>query len=339
MSAVGVALVGCGAMGEIVARSVYPSVTADRSAELVAVVDPNADRASAAAEASGARAYRTLADALAAEPDRIEAVDVRVPHHLHAAVALEAISAGRHVLVEKPLATTYADGKRIVDAASAAGVVLAVAENYPHLGAVHRAREVLANGGIGTPLAIQCTRAFLVDGVWVRDGWRESGGPSGGVLLDQGTHQVSLLRQLGGPVTAVAATRSAYDSDSLDTLLLTLKLESGVAAQSVLTWHSPGPWDQPEATVFGTGGRLDVVVDYEQNKGGCVTWTPAGVTREGAENYYGSHVSIVTDWISAIRNGRQPLVSGQDGLADLAVVVAAAGSLAANGGFVAVGHG
>ncbi|GAB3408014.1 Gfo/Idh/MocA family protein [Flindersiella endophytica] len=337
MNAVGVALVGCGAMGEIVAREVYPSVTADGSAELVAVVDPDEARAAAAAEASGARAYRTLGDASAAE--RIDAVDVRVPHHLHAAVALEAIGHGLHVLVEKPLATTFADGRRIVDAAAAAGVVLAVAENYPQLGAVHRARQVLADGRIGEPLAIQCTRAFRVDGVWVRDGWRESGGPSGGVLLDQGTHQVSLLRQLGGPVTSVAATRSASTGESLDTLLLTFRLESGVVAQSVLTWHSPGPWDQPEATVFGSAGRLDVVVDYEQDKGGCVTWTPDGVAREGAENYYGSHVSIVTDWISAIRAGRQPLVTGQDGLADLAVVVAAAESLATGGSFVMVNRG
>jgi predicted dehydrogenase len=324
-------------MGGIVAREVYPSVTAGGSAELVAVVDPDPLRASAAAGATGARAYRTLADALSAE--RIDAVDVRVPHHVHAAVALQAIGLGRPVLVEKPLATTFADGRRIVEAAEAAGVVLAVAENYPHLRAVHTARRVLTAGEIGEPLAIQCTRAFRIDGVWVRDGWRESAGPSGGVLLDQGTHQVSLLRQLAGPVASVATTRSAAAGESVDTLLLTLRLTSGVVAQSVLTWHSPGPWGQAEATVFGSGGRLDVVVDYEQDKGGCVTWTPRGVAREGAENYYESHISILSDWIGAIRDGRNPRVPGQEGLADLAVVAAATESLATGGGFVAVDHG
>jgi predicted dehydrogenase len=323
-----VALAGCGAMGEIVAREVYPAVTA----ELVAVVDPDDARAASAARHTGARAYRTLAEALAVE--RVDAVDVRVPHHLHTQVALEAIGLGRHVLVEKPLATSLDDGRAIVDAADAAGVVLAVAENYPHLAAVHEARRVLAEGRIGRTLAIQSTRAYRIGGVWVRDGWRESDGPASGILLDQGTHQVSLIRQLGGPVAEVSAAVSA--GRSLDTVTLTLQLESGVVAQSILTWHSPGPWDQAEATVIASGGRLDVVVDYEGQAGGCATWTPDGPARTGAENYYDSHVSIVNDWIDAIRQGASPCVPGGEGLEDLAVVAAAAASLENGGAFVPV---
>lgn len=325
-----VALAGCGAMGEIVARDVYPALAGP--VELVAVVDPDDGRAAAAARHTGARAYRTLADALARE--RIDAVDVRVPHHRHAEVALEAIGRGRHLLVEKPLATTMADAQEIVDAAEAAGVVLAVAENYPHLDAVRTARRVLAEGRIGRTLAIQGTRAYRIGGVWVRDGWRESGGPAGGILLDQGTHQVSLIRQLGGPVAAVSAVVSA--GSSLDTVTLTLRMESGVVAQSILTWHSPGPWGQPEATVIAAGGRLDVVVDYEGQAGGCATWTPDGAGRQGAENYYDSHVAMVHDWTTAVRDGTEPRVSGREGLADLAVVAAAGASLENEGAFTPV---
>ncbi|MWA02692.1 hypothetical protein F8568_020395 [Actinomadura sp. LD22] len=324
-----VALVGCGAMGEIVARDVYPGLG---SATLAAVVDPDPGRAAQAAAHTGARAYPALAEALAAE--RIDAVDIRVPHHLHAGVALEAIGHGLHVLVEKPIATTVADARAIVDAADAAGVVLAVAENYPHLEAVREARRVLAEGGIGRPLAIQSTRAYRIDGVWVRDGWRESDGPAGGILLDQGTHQVSLIRQLGGPVASVSAAVSA--GRALDTVTLTLRLESGVVAQSVLTWHSPGPWDQAEATIIASGGRLDVVVDYEKHAGGCVIWTPEGPGRRGAENYYDSHTLIAADWIGAITGGAQPRVPGREGLEDLAVIEAAAASLDAEGAFTPV---
>jgi predicted dehydrogenase len=325
-----VALAGCGAMGEIVARDLYPAdLYPSLNVELVAVVDPDDGRAAAAARHSGARAYRTLADALAAE--RIDAVDVRVPHHLHAEVALEAIAYGRPVLVEKPLATDVADAQAIVDAASAAGVVLAVAENYPHLRAVHEARRVLAEGSLGRTLAIQSTRAYRIDGVWVRDGWRESDGPAGGILLDQGTHQVSLIRQLGGPVAAVSAA-----GPSRDTIALTLRLESGVVAQSILTWHSQGPSDQAEATVIATDGRLDVIVDYEGKAGGCATWRPHGADRRGAENYFDSHVSIVRDWLGAIGQGSEPRVPGREGLADLAAVAAAESSLANDGAFVPV---
>ena len=322
MSAVRVALAGGGAIGEIVARDIYPGLSA---AELVAVVDPDQNRAAAVAKYSGARAFGELVDAL----DEVDAVDIRVPHHLHTQVALTAIEHGRHVLVEKPIATTIADARRIVDAARAAGVVLAVAENYPHLKAVQHARSLLADGAIGQTIAVRSTRAYQIDGVWRRD-WREGAGPAGGILLDQGTHQVSLIRQLAGPVAAVSAVGSH------ETLTLTLQLASGVVAQSLLTWQSPGTWDQAEATVYGDSGRLDVVVDYEQHQGGYALWTPDRTERLGSENYYDSHASIVNDWAAAIQQTRDPLVVGEEGLEDLAVVIAAADSLRTNGAFVEV---
>jgi predicted dehydrogenase len=329
-----VALVGCGAMGEIAARDVYPAAARSGTVELVAVVDPDGGRAADAARHTGARGYRTLADALTRE--EIDAVDIRVPHHLHSRIALEAIGHGRHVLIEKPIATTVADAASMTDAAKTAGVVLAVAENYPHLRAVRNARRLLTEGRVGRALAIQGTRAYRIDGVWVRDGWRESDGPAGGILLDQGTHQVSLIRQLGGPVTAVSAALSP--GGSLDTVTLTLRLDSGLVAQSIITWHSPGPCDQAEATVIASGGRLDVVVDYEGQAGGCVTWTSGGTDRLGAENYYDSHRLIVDDWINAVRHGTEPCVPGAEGLEDLAVVSAAAESLDHDGAFVPVGR-
>lgn len=329
-----VALVGCGAMGEIVARDVYPAAARGGRVELVAVVDPDDARAAAAARYTGARNHRTLADALAQQD--IDAVDIRVPHHLHAALAREAIGHGRHVLIEKPIATTVADAASMVDAAKSAGVVLAVAENYPHLKAVRDASRLLGEGRLGRALAIRGTRAYRIDGVWLRDGWREGGGPAGGILLDQGTHQVSLIRQLGGPVTAVSAAVPA--GGSLDTVTLTLRLDSGLVAQSLITWHSPGPWNQAEATVIAAGGRLDVVVDYEGHTGGCVTRTPGGTDRQGAENYYDSHRLIVEDWIDAVRNGTESRVPGAEGLEDLAVVAAAAESLDHDGAFIPVGR-
>jgi predicted dehydrogenase len=331
-SPVRVALIGCGAMGEIVARDVYPKAAANHPVTLAAVVDPHEERAARAAAYTGARAYRSLADALAAE--RIDAVDVRVPHHLHARIALEALGRGLHVLVEKPIATDLDDARAMVGAARQAGVVLAVAENYPHLDAVREARRLLAGGRLGRILAIRSTRAYRIDGVWVRDGWREIEGPAGGILLDQGTHQASLIRRLGGTVEAVSATPSA--GGPLDTVAMTLRLDGGVTAQSLLTWHSPGPWNQSEATVIASGGRLDVVVDYDGHEGGCLTWTPAGSGRHGAENYYDSHLAIVADWVEAIREGREPLVPGHEGVLDLAVVVAAATSIEKQGAFVPV---
>jgi predicted dehydrogenase len=318
-----VALAGCGAMGEIVARTVYLALGG-----LAAAIDPDPARAATVAELTGARPFPSLAEARRSVD--IDAVDVRVPHHLHAAVVKDAIAVGCHVLVEKPFATTLSDAHEMISAAEDAGLVLAVAENYPHMRAVLDAKAVLDTGRIGDVVALRSTRAYQVGGVWVRDGWRHGRGPSSGILLDQGTHQVSLLRCLGGPVEAVGAV-----GDS-DTVALTLRMSSGVTAQAMLAWSAPGPAAQAEATVLGTGGRLDVVVDYDADEGGCHVWTPVGTERTGKENYYDSHRLMVEDWLGAIRTGRAPVVPGGEGLADLAVVLAAAESLEHGGGFVEV---
>jgi len=324
--ALGIALAGCGAMGEIMARTVYSGPDAIR---LEAAIDPDPGRAELVAALTGATPFGSLSEAL--RSGRIGAVDVRVPHHLHVGVVLAALAAGCHVLTDKPLATALSDARSMVAAAGDAGLVLAVAENYPHLRAVLDARAALDAGQIGDLIALRSIRAYEVGGVWVRDGWRQGGGPSGGILLDQGTHQVSLLRCLGGPVEAVAAVGDAGGAVSL-----TLRLASGIIAQSLLTWHSPGPAAQAEATALGTGGRLDVMVDYEAHEGGARVWTAGEVEHRGKENYYDSHRVMVTDWLRAIESGAEPVVPGREGLADLAVVLAAAESLARGGAYVEV---
>ena len=113
-----VAVVGTGIMGSNHVRvmSQLPDV------ELVAVVDADLDRAKAASLKSGARACASINDL----PDDVEAAVVAVPTALHLDTALALVARGINVLVEKPLAATVADAQRIIDAASAAGVVLAV---------------------------------------------------------------------------------------------------------------------------------------------------------------------------------------------------------------------
>jgi predicted dehydrogenase len=323
-----VALIGCGAIGELVAQHVY--ATATRGFRLVAAIDPQAERREAVAGPLGVPSYPSTQAAVDAGVV-IEAADIRTPHAGHADTALDALGRGWHVLVEKPLATTLADGERIQRAAAAAGLVAAVAENYPHIKAVQAARDAMAAGTVGEVLALRTTRAFTLGGVWLRDGWRRGGGPSGGLLLDQGTHHTSLLRYLGGPISQVSAVAS---DAAADTLLLTARFASGLVAQSLYSWTAFSLAAEAEGTVFGSRGRIEIRVDYDTDQGGAALWdeqTPGGRAISPAENYYDSHRSIVEDWASAIRSGGRPLVSVDDGLADLAVVLAAARSLEAGG--------
>jgi predicted dehydrogenase len=333
-----IALVGCGAIGELVARYVYANAAPD-GFRLVAAIDPQAERREGVAAALGVPAYPS-AQAAVGDGVAIDAADIRTPHDAHADTACAALARGWHVLVEKPLATTLADGERIRRAAVTAGRVAAVAENYPHITAVRAARDAMTSGQVGDVLTLRSTRAFTLDGVWLRDGWRRSGGPSGGLLLDQGTHHASLLRFLGGPITQVSAQASTPDPaatagrDGMDTFLLTIRFASGLAAQSLYSWTAFPLAAEAEGIVFGSRGRLEIRVDYDTDQGGAFLWDsgrPGGRAISPAENYYDSHTSIVEDWVAAIRSGGKPLVSVDDGLADLAVVLAAGRSLD-NGG-------
>lgn len=336
MSGVDIALVGCGAMGSEVARRVYANRDEDRYA-LVAAVDTRPERAAEIADLLGVPAFDSLRGAVDAGVG-VDAVDIRLPHHLHATAALEAIGIDRHVLVEKPLATSMADGTRIVEAARSHGVVAAVAENYPHLAAVRAAAEAIRRGDTGTVTAVRTNRAYALGALWTRDGWRRGGGPSAGILLDQGTHHTSLLRRLCGPIESVSAVATTQDATA-ETVLLSVRFRSGQVGQSLYTWGTPAIDGEPEATVFGAGARIDIGVSYDSASGHARRHdgsTPGGVAISPAEDYYDSHRLVVEDWVSAITQGRAPVVTARDALADLAVVLAAVESLESGGVPVAV---
>jgi predicted dehydrogenase len=329
-----VALIGCGAIGELVARQVYATADPD-TCQLVAAIDPRAERSRAVSEALGVPAYPSVRAAVD-DGVVIDAADIRTPHAAHADTTCDALGRGWHVLVEKPLATSLADGERIRRAAATAGRVAAVAENYPHIRAVRAARGAMEAGAVGDVLTLRSTRAFTLDGVWLRDGWRRDGGPSAGILLDQGTHHTSMLRFLGGPITRVSAQASTpqpskpHATPNAGTLLLTVRFASGLAAQSLYSWTAFPLAAEAEGTVIGSRGRIEIRVDYDTDQGGAFLWdaeSPGGRSLSPAENYYDSHRSIVEDWVTAIRSGGKPLVSVDDGLADLAVVLAAGRSL------------
>ncbi|WP_154792311.1 Gfo/Idh/MocA family protein [Occultella kanbiaonis] len=327
-----IALVGAGAMGTIMARDVYPPVTEQVS--VVAVVDRNHHRRAELAGGLGARAYGSLAQARAAED--LDGVDIRLPHAAHADLAVEALDAGLHVLVEKPLALTTEDCRRVAIAAARAGRVVAVAENYPHLRAVRAARAAIDDGTVGAVLALRSTRAYTLGDEWARP-WRLGGEAASGLLWDQGTHHTSMLRVLGGEIVAVAAHR-AGGAAGVETVTLDVRFASGLLGTSLYCWGTPARPVETEGLVLGTLAQLDIDVAYER---------PDGVARivDGtgsralcaAESYYESHRSIVVDWADAIATGRQPLVDLAAATADVRVVLAARESLARGGAEVPLG--
>lgn len=214
----GVAVIGMGWMGAVHSRAYtrlrqhYPD--ADVLPRLVAVADDVPGRAEAGARQYGAdRAYTDWHDVLT-DPE-IEAVSVTVPNFLHREIGAAVLGAGKHLWIEKPVGLSAADAQAVAEAAAAAGTQTAVGFNYRNVPAVEAAREVIAQGRIGTPtharFRLFSDYAAHPDGALSWRYSREKGG--NGVLGDLASHGADLVRHLLGDIDAVVADTAVFISE------------------------------------------------------------------------------------------------------------------------------
>lgn len=144
----------------------------------------------------GIAAYADIEDAL----PHVEAVIIATPPASHAQLGQKAIAAGKHVLIEKPLATTSEAAQALVDAAEAVGVVLMPGHTFEHNAAVHKLRDLVRGGDLGRPFYLDCARLNL--GLYQTDV---------NVILDLAPHDISISNfVLGSRPTTVTAWGSRY---------------------------------------------------------------------------------------------------------------------------------
>ncbi|MBI3972886.1 MAG: Gfo/Idh/MocA family oxidoreductase [Chloroflexi bacterium] len=220
MDHVNLAIVGCGGMGtrHLYGMKEYASIVGDVREHpvfrLVAVCDPNERNANLLADTAATelgerpRVFLDVEAMLAATPE-LDAVDITTEPRLHHNLAAELLAAGKHVLVEKPMALTVAGCNKMMAAAARARRVLAVAENYRRDPLVRLTHALLEGGAIGE-------RWMLVDasvssgGRIVITPWRHKKA-YGGTLLDVGVHNVDLMLYGFGPVEQVYAQIALFD--------------------------------------------------------------------------------------------------------------------------------
>lgn len=186
MKPIGIAMIGCGN----IASSHFKAVQQTAEVRLIATVDADAARAQKAAREQGASRWYTSVEEVLADSD-VEACIVGLPHYLGCPTALQVVRAGRHCLLEKPMALTLRDGEELVRAAQEAGVVLAVGQVLRHREIYARARELVKEGAIGRPTRVRRTR-FM----WSKEaprGWATDPAKAGGWLLyGFGAHEVDI---------------------------------------------------------------------------------------------------------------------------------------------------
>ena len=209
---------------------------------IVAIADGCAARRAAAVErCPGVRIYDDHESMLSAEGAGLDFIDIATPPVHHARVARAALSRGLHVLCEKPLATTTADARDLLDRARWAQRVLFPCHNYHHAPVVKAVRKVLDSGLIGPVrlVTLHTYRSTHARGVveWRPDWRRDRAVSGGGIAMDHGSHTFYLAFDwLGGYPTAVTAKMSTMgDFDTEDNFNCTLTFPRGIASAH-LTW-------------------------------------------------------------------------------------------------------
>ncbi len=227
-----VAIIGCGWAGTRHAK-VY-----DRAGiEIRWAVDTDWRRAEAFRRARPAVRLATDYREALADPD-VMAVDICLPHALHSAVAVEAARAGKHILVEKPLATSLEEADAMIQAAATSGVVLMVAENVRFNPTYRRVRELLDDGVIGRPALIQMSReAYLVRSFLEERRWfLEGKAAAGGIMMSGGVHDFETMRMLIGEVESIYALRARQrfvEMEGDDTSVALVRFRNGTAGTLV----------------------------------------------------------------------------------------------------------
>jgi predicted dehydrogenase len=224
--------------------------------EVTAVADVVEETARRRAAELGAAAYTDFRQMII-DAD-LDAVDICLPHHLHAEAIVAAAQAGKHILCEKPLCLTVQQADQVQRAVSAAGVTLMCANNQLFLPAVSTARELLDQSILGTVYEVRATDSFYNDFNPQNMGWRANAATSGGgELMDTGYHPSYLMLHLAGgspaEATALLSRHRLRFMDSEDSAQVLVRFDNGVVGHLVTSWA----YDPPPATErFSVVGEL-----------------------------------------------------------------------------------
>ena len=333
--AIGWGVVGAGGIAD--RRMIPEGIVPSPLCRLAMVMDAVPERAEAVGRKYGVP-HTTSLEELLANP-QVQAVYIATPVSAHREQAIASARAGKHVLVEKPLALTLQEGREILAACQEAGVKCASGYMMRYHGAHQKAKQLIETGALGK---VTFARAQLtcwyppIPGAW-RQSWALGGG---GALMDLGTHCLELLEWLVGPVEALACLYGtlAMDYEVDDTATVLLRFRGGAQGVVDVSFCVPDQSSLNVLEVRGTRGALYARHTLGQEPGGeLVAYIPGEVggydaaqAREGREvgqavpferiNMYRAEAEA---FVRAIEEGGEPEVSGEVGLRALELTLRA----------------
>lgn len=321
------ALVGCGR----ISRNHFEAIKRHPDeCELVAVCDNNARVLEQIAASTGVTPYHTIDDLL--QGSNADAVILTTPSGLHSGQAIKVAQAGRHVITEKPMATRWEDGKRMVAACDAAGVRLFVVKQNRHNATLQLLKKAVTDKRFGKIHMVN------LNVFWTRPqeyydsaAWRGTWEYDGGAFMNQASHYVDLLEWLIGPVESLHAYTATLERniEVEDTGVLSLRWRNGALGSLNVTMLTYPQNLEGSITILGEKGTVrigGVAVNEVQ------TWDFAEPTADDADirtasyqttSVYGfGHAHYYDNVLQVLRGQAEPQTDGREGLKTLEILIA-----------------
>ena len=325
-----IGLVGCGA----ISTQHIEALEALAETRLVGVVSASVQRARATGERWSVPWSTRLDDLL--ERDDVDAITICTPSGLHPGQALAALRAGKHVLVEKPIALSVADAEAVIREGHARDRVVGTVSQRRFEPAMRALHDAIAAGALGRiSLIIAEGLHHRPQSYYDSAAWRGTIALDGGVLMNQAIHMVDLVRWIGGPVRSVSAhvATLGHQMEAEDTASVSFRFANGTLGEVVATTCA-NPEFPTELRVYGEDGHVRIVGEDP------VEWAVPGVPapqREadleppsagvGATVTWGTnavgYLLQYADFVEAVRSGRPPAVTGEDGRNTVELITAA----------------
>ncbi|MBK1726381.1 Gfo/Idh/MocA family protein [Halorhodospira neutriphila] len=322
-----VALIGCGR----IAQKHLEALERHRdNLELVGVCDVDAEARAEAANRTGAPAFASLAETL--EGTDADAVILCTPSGLHPSQAIQAAEAGRHVITEKPMATRWADGKRMVEACDNAGVRLFVVKQNRRNATLQRLKQAVEQRRFG--------RIYMVNlnVFWTRPQayydaarWRGTWEFDGGAFMNQASHYVDLLDWLIGPVESVQAYTAtlARDIEVEDSGVLNVRWRNGALGTMAVTMLTYPQNFEGSITILGERGTVRVggvavneIQHWQFDEPRPEDETVFDTSYETPSVYGFGHPAYYENVVQALRGEAEAETDGREGLRSLEVLIA-----------------
>lgn len=324
-----VGVIGCGSIAQ---HRHLPEYQWNEQVELVAVCDIHEGRVKEIAEKYQVKAYTEYEELL--EDKEIEAVSVCTPNYLHAPISIAALKAGKHVLCEKPMATSKEEAEQMIEAAKASGKKLMIGHNQRFVKSHQKARQLIKSGEVGkihsfrTAFGHGGPEGWSVEG---KEGWFFNKEKAFiGAMGDLGVHKADLLRYILDEefveVGAFVETNAKDFSNVDDNAVCVLKSTSGIIGTLAASWAYTAKEDN-STIIYGEKAVLrledhpnySLIVQYAT--GEVVNYELGRIQSNdaGGQNKSG----VIDHFVESVTEDKEPLITGEEGKRSLGIILAA----------------